>query len=79
MTSTTTANDSLFEIVKPKITRDPRFRGGTKMIESGRDGAIDVFALLLEEARTKYGEASIETAPAYFQYGQARYRLCSEA
>ena len=31
-------------------------------------------ATLLEEARNKYGEASIETAPAYFEYGNALFR-----
>ncbi|CAB9530951.1 expressed unknown protein [Seminavis robusta] len=71
-------NDAMpFQIVKPKITQDPRFRAGCKMIESGRDGAIDVFGLLLEEARTKYGEVSIETAPAYFEYGKALFREAS--
>ena len=37
-------------------------------------GAIDIMATLLEEARNKYGEASIETAPAYFEYGNALFR-----
>jgi hypothetical protein len=79
-TSSTSSNGgaaavtTLFKIVKPKITKDPRFRGGCKLIQSGRDGAIDMFALLLEEARTTYGEASIETAPAYFEYGRALFR-----
>jgi hypothetical protein len=59
---------------QPKITKDPRFRAARKLIESGRDGAIDMFGMLLEEARTKYGEASIETAPAYFEYGVALFR-----
>ena len=59
---------------QPKLTKDPRFRAARKLIESGRDGAIDMFATLLEEARTKYGEASIETAPAYFEYGGALFR-----
>ena len=58
----------------PKILKDPRFRAGTKLIKSGRDGAINVFALILEEARSKYGEASIETAPAYVEYGNALFR-----
>ena len=69
--SSTTATTSL---VGPKILKDPRFRAGRKLIESGRDGAIDIFGTLLEEARNKYGEASIETAPAYFEYGNALFR-----
>lgn len=68
------SSNSEEEPPKPKITKDARFRAARKLIERGRDGAIDMFGMLLEEARTKYGEASIETAPAYFEYGMALFR-----
>jgi tetratricopeptide (TPR) repeat protein len=60
----------------PTILKDPRFRAGYKLITSGRagEGAIDVFATLLEDARSKYGETSIETAPVYYEYGNALFR-----
>lgn len=60
----------------PTVLKDPRFRAGTKLITSGRagEGAIDIFGLLLEEARTKFGESSIETAPVYYEYGNSLFR-----
>lgn len=63
------------ELEGPIIVKDPRFRAGSKLITTGRaEGAIDMFATLLEEARNKYGESSIETAPVYYEYGNALFR-----
>lgn len=39
--------------------------------------AIEIFASLLEEARTTFGEDSIESAPAYYEYGNALLRDAS--
>ena len=37
-------------------------------------GAVEIFASLLEEARATFGEASIESAPAYYEYGNSLFR-----
>ena len=59
----------------PTVVRDPRFRAGRKLVETGQaNHAIDIFATLLAEARRTYGDASIETAPAYYEYGNALFR-----
>ena len=60
----------------PVTLKDPRYRAGYRLIISGRagEGAIDIFATLLEEARNKYGEVSIEAAPVYYEYGNALFR-----
>ena len=55
-----------------KITRDPRFIAACSMIKSGQpETAITPLANLLKEARQSWGETSIETAPAYYEYGKA--------
>lgn len=62
----------------PKVVQDPRFRAGRALVQKGKAGAaVDIFATLLEEARTTFGEASIETAPAYYEYGNAVLRDAS--
>jgi tetratricopeptide (TPR) repeat protein len=59
----------------PVVARDPRFRAGRTLIQRGQAGqAVETFASLLQEARTTYGEDSIETAPAYYEYGNALFR-----
>ncbi|KAL3912269.1 MAG: hypothetical protein SGILL_006950, partial [Bacillariaceae sp.] len=64
------------EAATPIVTRDPRFLAGRKLIERGMatEGAVDIFATLLEEATQKYGEASVESAPAYYEYGNVLLR-----
>lgn len=63
----------------PVVTRDPRFLAGRKLVERGlADEAVDVYATLLEETRLKYGDISIETAPAYYEYGNALLRAVSK-
>lgn len=68
------------EIITPVVTRDPRFLAGRSLVQTGlaHEGAIDIFAILVEEARSKYGEESIETAPAYYEYGNALLRAASK-
>eukprot|EP00934_Nitzschia_sp_Nitz4_P002591 Nitzschia sp. Nitz4//scaffold2_size372955//67270//68310//NITZ4_000376-RA/size372955-processed-gene-0.477-mRNA-1//-1//CDS//3329546635//2581//frame0 len=77
MASTTTTIDT------PVVTHDPRFGAGRTLIKSGLSkdgGAIEIFSTLLEECIAKFGESSIETCPAYFEYGNAllRCHLASE-
>lgn len=63
----------------PVVTRDPRFLAGRKLVERGlADEAVDVYATLLEETRLQYGDASIETAPAYYEYGNTLLRAVTK-
>lgn len=62
----------------PVLVRDPRFGAGRALV--GQRTAVDVFAALLQDAVRTYGTDSrrlIETAPAYYEYGNAllRYAL----
>jgi hypothetical protein len=68
----------------PVVVRDPRFVAGRATV--GQRTAVDVFATLLQEAVRTYGDAAassrrIETAPAYYEYGNAllRYALRQQA
>jgi tetratricopeptide (TPR) repeat protein len=73
MASSTVAN---YSVVGPIVTSDPRFMAGRTLVERGmaNDGAVDIFATLLEDCTSKYGESSIESAPAYYEYGNALLR-----
>lgn len=63
------------EEATPVVTRDPRFVAGRKLVERGlADEAVDIYATLVEESRTRYGDVSIETAPAYYEYGNTLLR-----
>ena len=63
----------------PIVTRDPRFLAGRKLIEKGlADEAVDIYATLLEDTMQRYGEASIETAPAYYEYGNTLLRAVTK-
>jgi tetratricopeptide (TPR) repeat protein len=57
----------------PVIVRDPRFQAGRKLI--GQAPSVEVFATLLGEARRIYGEDHLEAAPAYYEYGNAIFRV----
>ena len=63
----------------PVVVRDPRFQAGRSLVQKGlaQEGAVEIFATLLEETRTKYGDSSIETAPAYYEYGNALLRAAA--
>lgn len=62
----------------PKVVQDPRFRAGRALVQKGKAGpAVEIFASLLEEARTTFGADSIEAAPAYYEYGNALLRDAS--
>ena len=65
----------------PVVTRDPRFHAGRQLVQKGlaAEGAVDIFAMLVEETVTKYGSASVESAPAYYEYGNALLRAASKA
>jgi hypothetical protein len=68
-------NDGTITNAVPKVVQDPRFRGGRTLIQTGHAAqAIEIFASLLEGARATFGEASIETAPTYYEYGNALLR-----
>ena len=56
----------------PTITRDPRFRAGRKLV--GTADGVEMFALLLAEAREKYSADHVETIPGYYEYGNALLR-----
>jgi hypothetical protein len=59
----------------PTVAQDPRFRAGRALVQKGQAAAaVTVFASLLETARTTFGEAHVETAPAYYEYGNALLR-----
>lgn len=60
----------------PPITSDPRYRAARRLIASGRsaDGAIEMLATLVEEARSKYGEDSVDAAAVYYEYGNSLFR-----
>lgn len=59
----------------PKICSDPRFRAGRALVTMGKaaEGAVTIFASLLEEARNKYGETSLEAAACYYEYGHSLF------
>lgn len=72
-----------------KITSDARFRlarslmtssGGTDSTtdsgssDSSLEGAIDIFASLLEKTRNTCGETSLAAALCYYEYGNALFR-----
>jgi hypothetical protein len=59
----------------PLVLRDPRFAAGRKLIQEGlAQDAIELYSTLVEECIAKYGETSIETAPAFYEYGNALLR-----
>ena len=60
----------------PSITSDPRYRAARRLIASGKsaDGAIEMLATLVEEARSKYGEDSVDAAAVYYEYGNGLFR-----
>lgn len=59
----------------PAVVRDARFRAGRKLVESGHaSSAVEVFATLLAESRKSYGDDHLETAAAYYEYGNAILR-----
>jgi hypothetical protein len=60
-------------VVPPVVVRDPRFVAGRATV--GEAPSVTIFATLLQEAVAKYGESHIETAPAYYEYGNALFRL----
>ena len=63
----------------PVVTKDPRFLAGRKLCERGlADEAIEIYATLLEEASQKYGSSSIETGPAYYEYGNSLLRATTK-
>lgn len=68
-----------------KITSDARFRlarslmtngggGGGNDDDSSLEGAIDIFASLLEECRRSSGETSVDAALCHYEYGNALFR-----
>ena len=61
------------QYAKPIVVRDPRFAAGRQTI--GTPTSVDLFALLLEQTRAKFGAESLETAPAYYEYGNALFRV----
>lgn len=56
---------------EPIVCRDPRFIAGRQLI--GQAAAVELYASLLQQVREQYGPSSIESAPAYLQYGKALF------
>jgi tetratricopeptide (TPR) repeat protein len=79
--ATTSPSKSEIAAMAPVVTRDPRFHAGRQLVQTGlaAEGAIDMFGTLLEEVTNKYGESSIETAPVYYEYGNALLRAAMKA
>lgn len=49
------------------------------MVERGlADEAVEIYATLLEETTQQYGSTSIETAPAYYEYGNSLLRAATK-
>mmetsp|Transcript_36311 Transcript_36311/g.40526 ORF Transcript_36311/g.40526 Transcript_36311/m.40526 type:complete len:382 (-) Transcript_36311:221-1366(-) len=66
-------------IAAPVVTKDPRFLAGRKLCERGlADEAVEMYATLLEETTQKYGPNSIETGPAYYEYGNSLLRATTK-
>jgi tetratricopeptide (TPR) repeat protein len=67
---------STASVSSPSVLRDPRFEAGRALIQQGlaNEGAIEIFSTLVEECIAKHGESSIETSPAFFEYGNALLR-----
>jgi len=60
----------------PCVVRDARFRCGRKLVERGyAEEASQVFAILLDQAKLTFGDVHVETAPVYYEYGNALLRL----
>lgn len=60
-------------LLLPAVVRDARFVAGRATV--GQANSIAVFATLLREAKASYGDDSLETAPAYYEYGNALFRF----
>jgi len=57
----------------PVIVRDPRFAAGRSTV--GNQASVDIFATLLQQTEIQYGAGHFETAPGYYEYGNALFRL----
>jgi tetratricopeptide (TPR) repeat protein len=79
-TTTTTSSKKMKDggmvLAGPTILKDPRFMAGRSLLQRGlaKEGAIDIFATLLEEVKNKYGDTSIECVPSFYEYGNALLR-----
>lgn len=59
----------------PTVINDPRFKAARRLVTSGRvEGAVDMFATLVEESITKHGDTSLEAAACFYEYGNALFR-----
>ena len=60
----------------PVQTLDPKFLAGRAMLKQGlaKEGGIEIFSNMVEEAELKYGTSSIEIAPCYYEYGNSLLR-----
>jgi hypothetical protein len=70
--STTPPPPTTTTFATPIVTRGPLFIAGRKAV--GEEGAVEIFATLLESTETTFGEGSIEVAPGYYEYGNALLR-----
>lgn len=74
--SATTTRDSNIDD-SPVVVRDARFGAGRSLVAGDiheKERAIDIFAALLESARSSFGGDHVECAPAYYEYGNALFR-----
>lgn len=59
----------------PRLVQDTRFRAGRQLMQASQtEQAVTLFAILLEDAIAKYGDSHMETAPLYYEYGNALLR-----
>ena len=60
----------------PIVVQDPRFEAARSMVVEGAidERVISTFASLLEECRNTFGTTHVESAPAYYEYGNAILR-----
>jgi hypothetical protein len=64
----------------PKVTMDPRWKAARAMVESGNSqGAVDMFATLVEESIARHSDTSLEAAACFYEYGNALLRAAISA
>ena len=61
----------------PKITLDPRWKAARTLVQSGRQGAVDMFATLVEETIARHSDTSIEAAACFYEYGNTLFRAAA--
>lgn len=60
---------------EPKVCKDPRFRAGRKLVQRGlvHQGALKIFALMMDRAEEEFSAQSLDYAAARYEYGYALF------